>query len=150
MVLAIKWIAISSWTYSYCHYYIDDWPKITFGLRVIRVMVNVKLCIDEECYLVCGVWKILLLNVNVIYLCCFNFVGVFEPFFQGQSFNFVCVTEPFLFQFCLQFEYQLHIVGTAHCGPELDWKIKWLHTSTYYFLYRIKSITYSISLQRIY
>ena len=24
-----------------------------------------------------------LVNVNVIYLCYFNFVGVFEPFFQG-------------------------------------------------------------------
>ena len=55
-------------------------------------------------------------NVNVIYLCCFNFVGVFEPFFSGRSFNFVCVIELFfisiLFTVC---------ISKAHCGPQLDW-----------------------------
>ena len=51
-------------------------------------------------------------NVNVIYLRCFNFVGVFEPFFfSGRSFSFVCVIEPFLFHVYLPFEYQKPTVG---------------------------------------
>ena len=168
MVLAIKWIAISSWSYLYCHYCNDDWPKMTFGLRVIRVMVNKQLCIGEECNLICGVWKILLVNVNVNYLCCFNFVGVFEPFFQGWvsillvslnlfsglSFNFVGVFEPFFraeFQFCLchwtffyfKFVYHLNIKSPLWASTRLT-KKKWLPTSTYFFLYRIKSIAYRI------
>ena len=82
---------------------------MTIGLGVIRIMVNVLLCIGKECNLICGVWKIISVNVSVIYLCCFSFVGVFEPFFQGGV-SILFVTEPFLFQFWLPFEYQNPIV----------------------------------------
>ena len=58
-----------------------------------------------------GILYILFVNVYVIYLCCCNFVGVFEPFFfqGGVSIMFVSMNI-FLFQFCLQFEYQKPIV----------------------------------------
>ena len=34
-------------------------------------------------------------------------------FFSGAEFQFACIIEPFLFQFCSPFEYQKPIVGLS-------------------------------------